>query len=100
MLVRHEVRQVCLECHANSPPPPASVAGSTNVHLNNLGQIPPAFHDLRSQRFQNCSVCHVKVHGSYVVRNFVRSEPDWCSSSCSLRHAFPPRILTNPLHAM
>jgi DmsE family decaheme c-type cytochrome len=72
MLIRHEVRLVCLECHANSPPPPASVAGSTNVRLNNLGQIPPAFHNLLSTRYQNCNVCHVKVHGSYVDRNFER----------------------------
>jgi DmsE family decaheme c-type cytochrome len=72
MLIRHEVRLVCLECHANSPPTPATVAGSTNVRLNNLGQIPPAFHNLLSTRYQNCNVCHVKVHGSYVDRNFER----------------------------
>ena len=72
MLTRHEVRLVCLECHANNPPPPAAVAGTNSVHLNNLGQIPPAFHDLRSPRYQNCTVCHVKVHGSYVDGNFER----------------------------
>ncbi len=72
MLIRHEVRLVCLECHSNNPPAPAAVAGLRTAHLNNLGQIPPAFHDLRSPRFQNCTVCHVKVHGSYVDRNFER----------------------------
>ena len=33
MLIRHEVRLVCLECHANNPPPPAAVAGSATAHL-------------------------------------------------------------------
>ena len=61
MLVRHEVRFVCLECHSNMPPPPASAA-----QHQTLGGVPPAFHDLRSPRYQNCTVCHVKVHGSYV----------------------------------
>jgi DmsE family decaheme c-type cytochrome len=70
MLIRHEVRFVCLECHANNPPLPASITGAATVRLNNLGQIPPAFHDLRSPRFQNCTVCHVKIHGSYVNRYF------------------------------
>ena len=54
MLTRHEVRFVCLECHSN--------LGVQNT----LGGVPPAFHDLRSARFQNCTICHSKVHGSYV----------------------------------
>lgn len=66
MLIRHEVRLVCLDCHANSAPLPATVAGAKTAHLPYLGQIPPAFHDLRSPRFQNCTICHVKIHGSYV----------------------------------
>jgi DmsE family decaheme c-type cytochrome len=55
MLTRHEVRFLCLECHSN-----------TNITAQSLGGIPPAFHDLRSPRFRNCTVCHVKIHGSYV----------------------------------
>lgn len=66
MLIRSQVRFVCLECHANMAPPPASVAGAKTAHLPYLGQIPPAFHNLNSPRFQNCTVCHVKIHGSYV----------------------------------
>jgi DmsE family decaheme c-type cytochrome len=66
MLIRHEVRLVCLECHANLPIP-ASVGKNPNI-----GVVPPALHDLRSPRFQNCTICHVKVHGSYVDRNFFR----------------------------
>ena len=62
MLVRHEVRIECLECHASLPTMPTSVAGV----------VPPALHDLRSPRYQNCTVCHQKIHGSYVDRNLLR----------------------------
>jgi DmsE family decaheme c-type cytochrome len=65
MLTRSQVRFVCLECHSNLPvPAPAANAA--------LGGVPPAFHDLRSPRFQNCTLCHQKVHGSYVDRGLLR----------------------------
>ena len=32
----------------------------------------PALHDLRSPRFQNCTLCHQKVHGSYVNRDLFK----------------------------
>jgi len=65
MLTRAEVRFVCLECHANLPqqtPGPASV----------IGVVPPAFHDMRSPRFRNCTICHQKIHGSHADRNLTR----------------------------
>jgi DmsE family decaheme c-type cytochrome len=62
MLERHEVRTQCLECHAGLPAVKTSVAGV----------VPPAFHDLRSSRYQNCTVCHQKIHGSYADRNLLR----------------------------
>jgi DmsE family decaheme c-type cytochrome len=65
MLTRHEVRFVCLECHANIGTPQSGAGAS-------LGNVPPAFHDLRSPRFQNCTICHQKVHGSHVDRNLLR----------------------------
>lgn len=64
MLIRQEVRLVCLECHANLPV-------TTNARPV-IGVVPPSFHDLRSPRFQNCTVCHQKVHGSHVDRNLLR----------------------------
>ena len=64
MLARQEVRFLCLECHAALPSAP-----STN---SALGVVPPAFHDLRSPRYQNCTVCHQKIHGSYVDRDLLR----------------------------
>jgi DmsE family decaheme c-type cytochrome len=64
MLIRQEVRLVCLECHANLPVP--------NTSGIVTGVVPPAFHDLSSPRFQNCTICHQKVHGSYIDRNLLR----------------------------
>lgn len=61
MLNRPEVRQVCLECHANIPGP-----------AQREGVVPPAFHDLRSPRYANCTVCHQKIHGSHTDRNLLR----------------------------
>ena len=63
LLARPEVRLLCLECHANLP---------TVNTTGTIGVVPPSFHDLRSPRFQNCTVCHQKVHGSYVDRNLLR----------------------------
>jgi DmsE family decaheme c-type cytochrome len=63
-LTRHEVRLVCLECHANLPGPSAANGA--------MGVVPPSFHDLRSPRYQNCTMCHQKVHGSYTDRYLIR----------------------------
>lgn len=56
MLRRHEQRVVCLECHAN-----IAATGT-------LGGVPPAFHDVRNARFQNCTICHTQIHGSHIDR--------------------------------
>ena len=63
MLTRQEVRFVCLECHANLP--------ATNG-IRTIGVVPPSFHDLRSPIYQNCTVCHQKIHGSYIDRNLLK----------------------------
>ena len=65
MLTRADVRFVCLECHANLP---QQVAGAAKV----IGVVPPSFHDLRSPRYRNCTICHQKIHGSHVDRNLLR----------------------------
>jgi len=51
MLKRATVAQLCIECH--SPLGPVT-----------LGSQPPSFHNLTSPRYQNCTSCHVAVHGS------------------------------------
>lgn len=63
MLERPQVQQVCLECHSNIP---------TLNTKGTIGVAPPAFHDLLSPRYQNCTVCHQKIHGSYVDRNLLK----------------------------
>ena len=50
-LKRPQVFQLCIECH--SP-----ITGTT------LGSQPPSFHNLSNPRYQNCTTCHVAVHGS------------------------------------
>lgn len=50
-LKRATVAQLCLECHS---PTQMATAGSQ----------PPSFHNISNPRFQNCTTCHVAVHGS------------------------------------
>lgn len=69
MLTRHEVRLTCLECHSNLP---AVGAMATTIGNSRAGTVPPALHDLRLPRFQNCTVCHQKIHGSYTDRFMLR----------------------------
>jgi DmsE family decaheme c-type cytochrome len=50
-LKRARVHQLCLECHS----PTSS---------QTLGSQPPSFHNLNHPRYQNCTTCHVAIHGS------------------------------------
>ncbi len=63
MLNRHEVMLNCLECHSNI---------GVQSQRGTVGGIPPAFHDLRSPRYRQCTVCHQKIHGSHVNKDFLR----------------------------
>jgi nitrate/TMAO reductase-like tetraheme cytochrome c subunit len=47
------VAQLCIECHS----PIASVSTT-------FGSQPPSFHNLSLPRYQNCTTCHVAIHGS------------------------------------
>ncbi len=58
MLVRAQQHLLCLECHSTAP--------------GILASQPFSFHDLRSARFQNCTTCHLKVHGSNVSKFLLR----------------------------
>jgi DmsE family decaheme c-type cytochrome len=58
MLVRNQQHLLCLECHSTAS--------------GILASQPPSFHDLRSARFQNCTTCHLKVHGSNVNKYLLR----------------------------
>ena len=50
-LVRSRVLQLCLECHST-------------LTTATLASQPPAIHDISLPRWQNCTTCHVAVHGS------------------------------------
>lgn len=50
-LRRANVAQLCLECHSR-------------LDSSSLGSQPPSSHDLRHPRWQNCTTCHVAIHGS------------------------------------
>jgi DmsE family decaheme c-type cytochrome len=65
MLTRQIVRLVCQECHSNLPGTALAAKGA-------LGTVPPSLHDLNSPRFQNCTNCHQKVHGSNVNRDLFK----------------------------
>ena len=65
MLTRQNVLLVCLECHSNLPSVGTAPSGG-------LGTVGPAIHDLSSPRFQNCTNCHQKVHGSNVSRDLFK----------------------------
>ena len=58
MLIRSSVRQLCLECHSN-----AGEIGAPGT---------PSFHNQATVRYQNCTTCHVKIHGSQVDKVFFR----------------------------
>ena len=58
LLTRSTIRQLCLECHSN-----AHEIGAPDT---------PNFHNQATLRYQNCTTCHVKIHGSHVDRFFFR----------------------------
>lgn len=64
MLTRRDVSTQCLECHAALP---------VNTAARQVqGGLPPAFHNLRDPFYSNCTVCHSKIHGSHVNRDFLK----------------------------
>jgi DmsE family decaheme c-type cytochrome len=65
MLTRPKVQFLCMECHSNLPVPNPAPHSA-------LATVGPALHDLHSPRFQNCTICHQKVHGSSVDRGLFK----------------------------
>lgn len=50
-LTRASVSQVCLECHST-------------IGAETFAGQPPAFHNVSTARYQNCTTCHAAIHGS------------------------------------
>lgn len=61
LLTRNLVRFLCIECHSNTPGLPGEAG---------LGTQTPTGHDLTQPRYQNCTVCHIDIHGSNKERFF------------------------------
>lgn len=62
LLTRNLVRFLCIECHSNTPGLPGDP----------LGDQTPTSHDINNPRYQNCTVCHIQIHGSNADRRFFR----------------------------
>ena len=60
MLVRDTATGLCLECHTRT--------AVTSV----ITAQPPAFHNLNSSVYRNCTTCHVMIHGSNFDRIFIK----------------------------
>ncbi len=58
LLTRRTILSLCLECHGDRQ-------GAS-------GDSPQGFHDLTDPRYQNCTSCHVMIHGSNTSRLFFR----------------------------
>jgi hypothetical protein len=63
LLRRPVVFTVCLECHNG--------AGSFGTQSSGVPAQSSA-HNMLSPQFQNCTLCHVRIHGSNADANFLR----------------------------
>src|SRR5215813_4418587 len=63
LLKRNQVSQLCLECHSNI---------GTKTGEPSVAPGTPDFHNLTTARYQNCTTCHSKIHGSNASRVFFR----------------------------
>lgn len=64
LLKRNQMFQLCIECHTNAH---AISSGETEGAPNT-----PSFHNITLARYQNCTVCHVAIHGSNTHPFFFR----------------------------
>ena len=63
LLKRPVIFTVCLECHNG--------AGTFGTRTNGVTQLSNT-HNLADPRFQNCTTCHVRIHGSNADSYFFR----------------------------
>ncbi len=63
LLIRPQVFTMCLECHN----------GLGNFGRQGDGiQLTPSSHSLTDPKYQNCSLCHTRIHGSNANSRFLR----------------------------
>lgn len=61
LLKRANQYLLCLECHSGP-----------SLSKGLLGTQPTSFHMTNKATYQSCTVCHVKIHGSYLEKYFLR----------------------------
>ena len=61
LLKRANQALLCLECHSGP-----------SVSDQLLGPKTPSFHITSKAAYQSCTVCHVRIHGSYLDSHFIR----------------------------
>jgi DmsE family decaheme c-type cytochrome len=64
LLVRPVTFTLCLQCHNG--------ADDYGVRKVGIPQLSPASHNLADPRFQRCTTCHVRIHGSNADSFFLR----------------------------
>jgi predicted CXXCH cytochrome family protein len=62
LLKRSNVAQLCIECHSN-------IGAIPGEDPSGAAQVP---HDLSNPRYRNCTICHVKIHGSNASSRYFR----------------------------
>jgi hypothetical protein len=63
MLKRPQIFTVCLECHNG--------AGAFGRSANGVDHL-SSTHNMADPRYQNCTSCHVRIHGSNADALFMR----------------------------
>ena len=63
LLKRPAVMMLCLECHSGS--------GSFGRQADGI-RIQSSTHNMAEPRYQNCTACHVRIHGSNSDQRFLR----------------------------
>jgi DmsE family decaheme c-type cytochrome len=67
LLRRPTVMTVCLECHNGQ----GTFGGFGPTFKGGIAN-PPSDHNLANPRYQNCTTCHVRIHGSNTSQFFFR----------------------------
>ncbi len=60
LLTRNTIRFLCIECHSNT----------AGLEVEGTGIGAAATHDQSQLRYQNCTACHLEIHGSNKNRAF------------------------------
>lgn len=69
LMRRPQVFTMCLECHSGLG---STVAGGGFGRQDDNIKLTPSSHSLTDPKYQNCTLCHTKIHGSNAHERFLR----------------------------